>query len=87
MVITGRQGNIQHEFKKWEPECESLTIYATWGNNTVVDLLVTEPSGKTVSTAQITGDNGAYIHNFNENWGPKVYQTNCPQIENGEYKI
>lgn len=33
-------GNLQLQVEQWEPACDSVEVYASWGNETDVDLII-----------------------------------------------
>ena len=64
-----------------------MRVYLSWGNESNVDLIVTEPSGKVVNHSSSQGDNGALIQNVDGSFGPKVYEVTCSNFEYGNYKV
>ena len=64
-----------------------MRVYLSWGNESNVDLIVTEPSGKVVNHSSSQGDNGSLIQNVDGSFGPKVYEVTCGQLKCGNYNI
>ena len=87
LVVSETDGVLNYTFTPWAPECDGVRVYVAWGNNSVVDLFVTEPNGNTVSSANTEGEVGTLIQNINDNWGPKVYETVCNNFIPGNYNI
>lgn len=85
--VTEDQGVLSYNFTEWQPECDDFSVFLSWGNQSNVNLLITEPTNKVVNSLDSEGDIGSFVQNSNGEFGPKIYKTECEKLQNGNYSI